>query len=182
MPRYTEEDVQSMELKGRSPSYDARGSIRGFRSRPGAPLAKQDSMTGLGIAYGPNDTRRQNAWDAFFGKTASAPATPSDPADPSPPPATPAEDYMGADLSALPSAPPVSPQSRLQTTIDGQTSWLTRNGLTPQAPSYIPPPSTTMAASPTRNFRSRYGTASVSFQPQRVSYSNPWGKPLPLDG
>lgn len=183
MAKFTQDDVEAMAAKGRAPSYDAGGNVRGFRSRPGAPLSKRDTLGGLGVAGDANSPDRQNAWDAWFGKQAKpsgvmAPAAPAEPVDP------PTEGYMGLDLSALtPEPAPINPQAMLTAGINGNTSWLARNGLAPQQPSTIPTIGAMPSApSPTRNFMSRYGTASVSFQPPRVSTSNPWGKPIPSNG
>lgn len=61
--------VEEMEEKGRAPSFNARGQIDGFRSRPGAPMSPNDTLGGLtGISRpaggGLSD---RGAWGAFFG-------------------------------------------------------------------------------------------------------------------
>jgi hypothetical protein len=177
--------VEEMAAGGRRPSFGTERSghpfIRGFRSRPGAPLAENDTLNGLGIAgEAGRSPERDAAWASFFPRPGSIPPAYRPPA--ATPPATTPGGYMGEDLSAL----PTPPQANLSAAIAGQSSWLTRNGLTPQPPSTIPPVGGSLSAAPVssaRHFRSRYGTASVSFQqPSYASHSNPWGKPIPNNG
>lgn len=167
----TNTKVEEMAAAGRRPSYDSKGSVRGFRSRPGAPHSEQDTMTNLGVAGDVNSPDRATAWSAFFKPPApmAAPGVP-------PPVVTPPGDYMGADLSAL---PPTMPQQHITSAIAGNTDWMKRNGLpVPPQPSVIP---TGGAAQPGAfNYRSRFGTASVSYGQPKASVSNPWGKPIPL--
>src|SRR5688500_16181389 len=56
---------------GRRPAFDVRGSVRGFRSRPGAPMAARDTALGVMAPLGSPDHDR--AWDQFFGQADVAP-------------------------------------------------------------------------------------------------------------
>lgn len=60
--------VELMAEKGRAPSFDSSGNIRGFRSRPGAPMSPQNSMGARGIPSSPGGGLSDaNAWGRFFG-------------------------------------------------------------------------------------------------------------------
>lgn len=55
--------------QGRAPSFDRRGNVRGFRSRPGAPQAANDSMVNAFSADGPRNRfgfTSRDSWDAKF--------------------------------------------------------------------------------------------------------------------
>lgn len=168
---------EEMAARGRQPSFNARGQIRGYRTTPGAPLSPRDTLHGLGVAGDVNSPDRAAAWSAFFKPlaVAGAPVVP--------PPVTPPQgDYMGADLSAIPA--PATPQQNITSAIAGNSAWMQKQGLPiPPQPSVIPPAIPTTPTTPsTFNFISRKyrGTASVSYGAPKASVSNPWGKPIPF--
>ena len=63
--------IDYMTSRGRAPSFNARGEVRGFRSRPGAPQSERDTMIDLGVKREPwqeqigGASTKQN-WDTFF--------------------------------------------------------------------------------------------------------------------
>lgn len=154
-----------MAARGRQPSFNERGQIRGFRSVPGAPLSPRDTLTNLGVAGDVNSPDRAEAWGAFF----------KPPAPVTPPPG----DYMGSDLSAIPL--PSTPQQNITSAIAGNSAWMQKQGLPiPPQPSVITNGVTPKPPILGMNFRSRYGTASVTYGAPKASVSNPWGKPIPF--
>ena len=59
--------VEEMAEKGRKPSLDSAGNIRGFRSRPGATVSSRESMANLGIPGNPEGGLSDStAWGSFF--------------------------------------------------------------------------------------------------------------------
>lgn len=62
---YTEDDVAMMASRGRAPSYNARGQVRGFRTRPGAPQANTNQNLGA-LGLQPSSITPQGVWDQMF--------------------------------------------------------------------------------------------------------------------
>lgn len=166
---------EEMAAHDRRPSFNIRGQIRGFRSAPGAPLSPRDTMSKLGVKEPLESPNHEFAWSQFFKRDAQpgAPVV-------TPPVTPPTGDYMGSDLSAIPL--PATPQQNITSAIAGNSAWMQKQGLPiPPQPSVIP----TVGVTPKPpilggNFRSRYGTASVSYGAPKASVSNPWGKPIPF--
>lgn len=175
--------VEEMEDVGRAPSRNIRGQIRGFRSRPGAPLSDRDSMHGLGIAGTAYSPDRKGAWESFFKRpTPAAPAAiPPTGLDELAPVSS--GDYMGADLSAVPSLPS-TPAENINATIAETTSWMKQQGLPVPPP---PNPATGAIApvvppvSPGWNITTpqQVNRIATQYDPKRPVAKNPWGKPLP---
>lgn len=129
--------LQYMAAQGRAPSFDSTGSIRGFRSRPGAPLSDRDSMSGLGInAVGSPD--HAASWRAFFPKMSQlAPVTTGAAGDVG---SAGAENVMGADEANTltnPSVPaiPTTPAQNVAASISQNAAYLQNKGV-----SFAPPP------------------------------------------
>ncbi len=66
--------------RGRLPSYDSRGRVRGFRSRPGAPMATPSS----GLSSGSRATKgeRDDQWGEIFGSNSNLGSRPGAGGDP----------------------------------------------------------------------------------------------------
>lgn len=60
-----EREIALKAAEGRRPSYDARGNVRAFRSRAGAPQAARSS-SGLGVAAPLGSAGHGSAWNNFF--------------------------------------------------------------------------------------------------------------------
>jgi hypothetical protein len=69
MARYDDTDVERMAAEGRKPSYDPRGNVRGFRSKPGAPMADTSSnipMSGPPKAIEAPSLTPKGIWSKMF--------------------------------------------------------------------------------------------------------------------
>lgn len=61
----TNDILDYMASKGRSPSFNSAGNVRGFRSRPGAPMADPTQNKGA-ITTGTLAGTPQANWDSMF--------------------------------------------------------------------------------------------------------------------
>jgi hypothetical protein len=131
--KYSKAEVEAMSANGRTPSFDSRGSIRGFRSRPGAPtvgssLYNDADKPGMGGGLTQN-----SVWNNTFRRPTFTPQVQTV-ANSVP------LDGGGINLSAQ--APQESgfsfgagaADSIFNDVVAKSTSYLTGNGITPPAP------------------------------------------------
>lgn len=128
-----------MATQGRSPAIDSTGHVRGFRSRPGAPQAENDTLAGAGIAGAVGTTEHANAWNQYFHpKTQAAmeqlaPVTSGG----STPIVAPADNTMGADEANTLTNPsvPITPAQNVSASIAHNSAYLGSHGV-----AFPPPP------------------------------------------
>lgn len=182
----------SMAAQGRAPVI-TRGRISGYASRPGAPIAANDTMHNLGIAGDIGTQEHGNAWRSFFGPLNRSSVHPVAPVPGAMPPSAgagssseDAQAFSGitppqSDFAPLPGSPeedaqamvPTTPDASVAAAVDGHTNWLRQNNIPVPSPA-SPNPSaggyTVTTSDEVNSIRNRYT--------QNVATTD-WGAPLP---
>lgn len=124
--------ADEMAAEGRRPFQTNNGVV--FGSRPGAPIAAGDSMTGVGITAPIGSPEHDAAWKNFFNQ---APPTQSPVATTPSSPDVAADENFGGGTST--GTPPAKPDP-VATSIQTNQNWLRSNGVA------FPPPPTPRAS------------------------------------
>lgn len=191
-----------MAAEGRAPSYDARGNVRGFRSRPGAPQSANDSMHNLTGIERPaaGGKSAPGAWGGFFkGNSPVGVAMGHEPTNPSiaaaagvPGPWQAARDgVVSSGSSILDTAPKAVMPGSLDSTTQAAQTFFRRHGgqpgpldaLSPRLPKIASgweAPGARGAAGIASKFQTPGTIASVGYGGQRfnVGSAGPSAKPL----
>lgn len=158
--------VEDMAARGRAPSFNSAGRIRGFRSVPGAGVATNDNLRPTTIVGATGTQAHTSSWDQFFRKVnpmeSMSPVT------------------SGQDQAFVGDAPPSTPAQNISAAIAGNTSWMGGNGINyappPVADPVVPPAPKTGWVTTTPQQSSAIAT---QYATPPVFSDNPWGKPLP---
>jgi hypothetical protein len=156
------------EYDGRKPSLDSKGRVRGFRTKPGAPMADTTSN----FPMSPNRGTPKTNWDLMFKNSLTG------------------NNPLSQEARALIPPPSTDPYSEIWGSNNDFSAGV---GLPPGAPA-LPPLNILAAGGPThaqswggdsfgsspaspimgKSFKNRFGTGSVSFD-KRLSGGYGWG-------